>query len=239
MPQMTGWTQRGVNDWVEITVPEGFALPADFQLVKPTAMTSSGGIGLSQQMGISNEELAQMGLIDYGGVGQELQAGGFLIPALAGLAPSVIKFLLPYLAKYFPAIAAAGGAIAAGVGIQQITTLEGIGKQPVIPGTTVPLVGPGALEPPAWMTVKHWKINCNGKMVNFYKLINGQIAVRRPDGSYKVYRPQKHIVVSRNPRTGTLIRADKRLSKLVMGLVHIKTKRSKRGFTLRSGRKGK
>lgn len=52
----------------------------------------------------------------------------------------------------------------------------------------------------------------------FYRLLDGRIAVQRRNGTWKVYRPKKHIVVPTNPRIGTLIRADKRIKRLMKGI---------------------
>jgi len=49
----------------------------------------------------------------------------------------------------------------------------------------------------------------------FAKLLDGRIAVQRRDGSIKVYRPQKMIVISRNPKIGSLLRGHKRTSQLL------------------------
>jgi len=54
--------------------------------------------------------------------------------------------------------------------------------------------------------------------VPFVQAANGQIAVQRKNGTVKVYRPAKMIVVSRNPRIGTLLRAHKRIDKLMKGI---------------------
>lgn len=76
------------------------------------------------------------------------------------------------------------------------------------------LPGVGGMLPPGTTIVKTW----NTGTAQFARLADGRIAVQRKDGTIKVYRPQKHIVIPRNPRVGTLIRADKRLNRLVVGL---------------------
>ena len=81
---------------------------------------------------------------------------------------------------------------------RKIQTLPGVGGQ-LPPGTTI---------------VKVWHTGT----AQFARLLDGRIAVQRKDGTIKTYRPQKHIVIPRNPRVGTLIRADKRLDRLVKGL---------------------
>lgn len=81
---------------------------------------------------------------------------------------------------------------------QSISTLPGVGGQ----------------LPPGNVVVKTW----NTGTAQFARLLDGRIAVQRKDGTIKTYRPQKHIVIPRNPRVGTLIRADKRLKRLTKGL---------------------
>jgi len=76
------------------------------------------------------------------------------------------------------------------------------------------LPGVGSPLPPRNIVVKTWTTGT----ANFARLLDGRIAVQKKDGTIKTYRPQKHIVIPRNPRVGTLIRADKRLKRLVKGL---------------------
>lgn len=76
------------------------------------------------------------------------------------------------------------------------------------------LPGVGGQLPPGATVVKVWTTGT----ANFARLADGRMAVQKKDGTIKTWRPQKHIVISRNPRVGTLIRADKRLDRLVKGL---------------------
>ena len=48
----------------------------------------------------------------------------------------------------------------------------------------------------------------------FYQVQDGRIAALRKDGTVRIYRPQKHLVISRNPRIKTFDRARKRFDKL-------------------------
>ena len=77
---------------------------------------------------------------------------------------------------------------------------------------TLPAVG--GMLPPGTTIVKTWHTGT----AQFARLADGRMAVQRKDGTIKVWRPQKHIVIPRNPRVGTLIRADKRLDRLTKGL---------------------
>jgi len=76
------------------------------------------------------------------------------------------------------------------------------------------LPGVGGALPSKDTVVKVWTTGT----ANFARLLDGRIAVQKKDGTIKTYRPQKHIVIPRNPRVGTLIRADKRLERLTKGL---------------------
>jgi len=71
----------------------------------------------------------------------------------------------------------------------------------------------------------------NTGTAEFHRLADGRIAVQRKNGTWKVYRPSKHIVVSRNPRVGTLIRADKRIDRLMRGLSRRMPQKRRRGTT--------
>lgn len=79
----------------------------------------------------------------------------------------------------------------------------------------IPLGGPGLAEPPAQQVVKEWET----QGAQFYLLTDGRIAVYgKKSKRWRVYRPQKHIVVPRNPRLGTLLRATKRIDRMWVGI---------------------
>jgi hypothetical protein len=46
------------------------------------------------------------------------------------------------------------------------------------------------------------------------RLSDGRMIAERKDGTLKIYRPQKPIVVTRNPRLRSFVRAEERLHKL-------------------------
>ncbi|GAI21466.1 unnamed protein product, partial [marine sediment metagenome] len=98
----------------------------------------------------------------------------------------------------------------------------------LIPGTNIPLGGPFLAEPPAAMIAKEW----NTGTAQFYQLIDGRIAVySKKKKTWKAYRPAKHIVVSRNPRMGTLLRASSRIDKLWAGISKKAAKHLKKKVT--------
>lgn len=62
----------------------------------------------------------------------------------------------------------------------------------------------------------------------FYFTNMGRVAVQKKSGVWRIYRPARHIVISRNPGVRDLLRADSRLSKLTTGLARVVTRRSHR-----------
>lgn len=138
-------------------------------------------------------------------------------PSEAGLGA-----LLPWILKAIGALGGGsqllknigiiGGGAAAGGLLQSL--FGGNGGGTFIPGTTIPIGGPGAPEPPASMIAKEWSTGT----ARFYMLIDGSIVTRRKSGVWKRWRPAHHIVVPRNPRVGTLVSADKRIDKLMRGV---------------------
>lgn len=72
-----------------------------------------------------------------------------------------------------------------------------------------PGIAPGAV-------VKTW--STRGVSVTFYKLSDGRIACQKKDGTWKIWRPAKHLVISRNPKVNALLRADKKIDKLMKAL---------------------
>lgn len=140
-------------------------------------------------------------MIGPGGSTKLLTAGAGA--AAAAASPAVASTL----AKIFPWLLAAGGAAL------DYFTPGGILNQPeVIPGSTVPLGGPGLAEPPSYMVVKQW--NANG--AQFYRLLDGRIAVySKKRGTWKLYRPAKNIVISRNPRVKNLLSISGKIDRMM------------------------
>jgi len=66
----------------------------------------------------------------------------------------------------------------------------------------------------------------------FFWLSNGKIGTFTGRGIWKEWRPHKHIVVSRNPRMGTLIAATKKIDKMNSRLGKIFRKRTSRRVTI-------
>ncbi len=68
-------------------------------------------------------------------------------------------------------------------------------------------------EPPR-PYVKSWTTGT----VGMYLFPDGKIGCYKKNGIWKEWRPARHIVVPRNPRIGTLLRAHRRTTRLVTGL---------------------
>jgi len=87
------------------------------------------------------------------------------------------------------------------------------------------------LEMAEIVIVKTWQTFPGGPVFTMFS--NGKIAVRRKNGTLKVYRPARNIVISRNPRVGTLLRADSRMDSLIGRLKKVINRRSSGGTTRR------
>lgn len=73
---------------------------------------------------------------------------------------------------------------------------------------------PGGADLGGASMVRSW--DANGQ--SFFMTSDGKIHTRKKNGVMKSWRPPRHIVVSRNPRVGTLLRATKRMGTLLSGL---------------------
>lgn len=132
-------------------------------------------------------------------------------PALPPSVPDSFPPLLPAVTTALPWLGKVVGGAVAAYGAYQLLTGEGEGQ--LMAGRGVPLGGPGLPEPAARTVVKEW----NTGTAQFYLLTDGRIAVYgKKKKRWKVYRPARHIVVSKNPRLGTLLRASKRLDNLLL-----------------------
>lgn len=113
---------------------------------------------------------------------------------------------------------------AAGAGMQAarpVPTQQNIkhkGGVKMEPGVSLMLrdqsVGNVLPSPTGAMVTNTWVANGTP----FVQTADGWIYVQRRNGSIKRYRPPKNIVISRNPRVGSLLKADKKLSRLKKGL---------------------
>jgi len=97
---------------------------------------------------------------------------------------------------------------------------------PTPPGQVQPLRPDVPLDFAEVTVVKSWQTFPGGPVFTMFS--NGKIAVRKKNGVLKVYRPKKMIVVSSNPRIGTLLRADAKLDSLTSRLSKVLRKRTTR-----------
>lgn len=152
-------------------------------------------------------------------------AGAGLLLGAAGVAGAVIPRILP---KVLPLIRKIAPFVAAGTAGYAVSEA---GEPGVALG---PPLGPGGgIEPsigPLWRfpwgappdLPREWiAYSWNTGTAEFYRLIDGRIAVQNKKGVWKIYRPAKHLVISKNPRTRTLIKAEKRLNKIIKGLARM------------------
>ncbi|GAI21636.1 unnamed protein product [marine sediment metagenome] len=99
----------------------------------------------------------------------------------------------------------------------------------VVPGLLgivngVPISGPGVPEPPRVLVAKQWSIAVRSETygtfrVFFFKLIDGRIMCYNPSTkSWKIWRPKKHIVISRDPRMSTIRKLERTYDKVIRKL---------------------
>jgi len=110
-----------------------------------------------------------------------------------------------------------GGGRGSGSGVMSGGTNRGRVQRARQVGSVRPIGGPRDLSQLPAPVAYTW----NTKTAIFYRLVDGRISVFKKDGTLKTYWPQKHIVISRNPGVRDLMRADKRLDKLVAGLAKV------------------
>ncbi len=141
---------------------------------------------------------------------QIMEAG---IPLLA--IPALIARFGPQLARLFGYGAVGYGAaqvlgLGEGGGVGGVNILGG--QEGMIPGSMVPLGGPGLPEPPGYMIAKQW--TANG--AQFYMLLDGRIAVYSvKKRRWKLYRPARNLVISRNPKVNSLLKVEGKINSLM------------------------
>lgn len=99
---------------------------------------------------------------------------------------------------------------------------SGLLNQPGANISSLPLVGPGVPEPPNYMVRKRWE-TYSGKggniKCNFYALIDGRIAMyNNTTGTWRVWRPKKHIVISSDPRMSQITKLERTYDKVIRRL---------------------
>lgn len=130
-----------------------------------------------------------------------------------------------------PALAAAGliGGWLAGDVAEDVVMPAAIAGTRAVAGTTpivngVPISGPGVPEPPRHMVAKEWHVKFQSEKYGtfqmfYWRLTDGRcMSYHSPTKTWKIWRPKKHIVISRDPRVSTLRklgRLNKRVEKML------------------------
>ena len=88
----------------------------------------------------------------------------------------------------------------------------------------VPISGPGVPEPPQELIKKHWHVKFQSEKYGtfqmfYWQLIDGRcMSYHSPTKTWKIWKPKKHIVISRDPRVSNLRklgRLNKRVEKML------------------------
>jgi len=154
---------------------------------------------------------------------QDVALAGFNPLALVGTGLSALGGLgglLGKLPSWAQALLGVAGAAGAGTAVASLTDIDvdfgtaGPGLFDVgVPGPGITTSGiPGTYQ--SEVPVKKWYTGT----ATFYLMNTGRIAVQKKNGVWKVYRPARHIVLSRNPRVGNLMKAERRFVSLTKGL---------------------
>ena len=100
---------------------------------------------------------------------------------------------------------------------------DGTDPTPIGPGggmLPMPIPGPGgSMVPMGDPVVSTWNTDpIGGTGQTFFRFQSGKIGTFNKHGVLRIWRPQKHIVIPRDPRIATLIRGDRRIDRLMRGL---------------------
>lgn len=201
--------QGGTIGGVTVAPSVAYSRPTTTRTSKPTG----GVLGLPTQ-----EELYAQWQ-----AGQTQLAESSLFGLLAKL-PTMIKGAMPVVQQAMPYVTGAIGGlslaslIGGGGGGGMVVSGGGGGNAVMLGGgdfmiNGVVFQGPGEKEPYPGMIAREWKVN----NAHFFLLVDGRIAVRSyKTGRVRVYRPAKHIVLSKNPKVRDLIRGAKRVDNLLI-----------------------
>jgi len=205
LPSLSAAAEEWYNDGPDIPDPDTYRLRDQDIVPTPTPQPTGGPLNI----------------IDAGPdgpttIGGSIGALPVAITTLRGVALLLRGFLgnatrvtANAWARLTPAqqtIAATGGIL---VGTELALDLTGIDDTGIIPGFGFPDGSPAQL--PNAVIVGNW--TANG--VKFYRLSDGKIAVQRKNGTWKVWRPKKPIVLYSNGAGNlkTFLRADSALDK--------------------------
>ena len=171
------------------------------------------------------QDLAVQTMITYGQV-QEAGLGGIPSTALANIVTKVpgvwtgaakaagaaSKSMPTWLSRLL-GLGMVSGAAYGGTELAEMTELPlGVGIGGVFPQGGG--VGGFNGKPPSSIVAYTWDTGT----AKFYRLIDGKIAVQRKNGVWKIYRPSRHLVISRNPSVNSLLKADKKIDRMMKAL---------------------
>lgn len=151
--------------------------------------------------------------------GQDVMEAGFGVLPLLALGAVA---LAPHVEGVLGTILGVGGE----VGQRMITERGGdMSNGAVMTGVGgVPISGPGVPEPPRYMVARQWNIVTHSDehgtfRVYFFKLIDGRIMCYNPaKNEWKIWRPKKHIVISRDPRMSTIRKLERTYNSVIRKL---------------------
>jgi len=204
-------------------------MPHEFPSIENIA--SKRGLSLTAASSLRRTSLRNQGIIEGGGA-QQAGVGLVGITALALLAKPLTQLLARGGAGALRGLGILGSGT--GAAVSRIPGGAGVGgalsRNPITTGLGVVGaggVGLGALALSGGGGGGDLSVIGGGQNVayswntgtaTFYRLIDGRIAVQKRNGVWKVYWPARHIVVPRNPRIGTLLRADRRIDRMMKGI---------------------
>jgi len=172
------------------------------------------------------------------------------VGAMTGEQNQILAQIAALLAKFGPAILAGLGGTALGgllggaggeasIGSGSTPTAEGLkwpwetpkGEgfiAPWTPQVTLPSGLTGQLG--AGYAGQNVAYSWSTGTAEFFRLTDGRIAVQKKNGVWKLYRPAKHIVIPRDPKIGTLLRAHKKVNKMVSRLASKVPRKSRKSI---------
>jgi len=203
--------------------------------IAPWTPVETGPTGLYQQSG-ADLTAAQAASIDA------LQVNGALTPAAPPLAPAPAPAPAP-LPQYYPPAPEPEPYETPVYTPAPLTTIPVGNGTTVLPysqpthgdvvlgqlGTVVngvPISGPGVPEPPHQLVARHWHLKVQSKewgsfYMFYWRLIDGRcMSYHSPTKTWKIWKPKKHLVISRDPRVSNLralARLNKRVEKMLKG----------------------
>jgi len=205
-----GFPQQIVTPWMQ---SQGYTLETPMEVMVAGFDISAAQAAQIDYAHFNNgAPVAAQGLIAAEGFPEEtMPSFPPLIPILAGIAGGLIA-------------GGAGAAIGevAGEVLAAPGTGEEVGHEVIING--VPTGGPGVPEPPKWMIAKAWNVKVDSQTYGtfrmyYFMLTDGRcMSYHSPTKTWKIWKPKKHIVISKDPRVSTLRklgRLNKRVEKML------------------------